>query len=151
MQGVSSHVKLSLEYPEWGADKIGRLVRKESRRVSNNRVREVRRQEGLIVAPPKKKQRRLWLSTGRQPQKASYPGHLWTWDFIHDWTVKGGSYRILSIVDEYTRQAYCLHVDRHIGASKVKAMMTQLIGKYGAPSYIRSDNGPEFIGRTLSQ
>jgi len=144
-------VKLSLEYPEWGADKIGRLVRKENLRVSNDRVREIRRKEGLIVPPPKKKQRRLGQSTGRHPQKASYPGHVWTWDFIHDWTVKGGSYRILSIVDEYTRQAHCLHVNRHIGSSKVNAMMVQLIEKHGAPGFIRSDNGPEFIGRTLNE
>ncbi|MDB4663716.1 IS3 family transposase, partial [Verrucomicrobia bacterium] len=98
----------------------------------------------------RKKHRRLGLSTGCHPQKASYQGHVWTWDFIHDWTVKGGSYRVLSIVNEYTRQARYLHVNRHIGSSKVKAMMSQLIGKHGASGFIRSDNGPEFIGRTLN-
>ena len=70
-------VRLSQEYPEWGADKIGRLVRNENLRVNNDRVRFVRRQEGLQVTPPKKKQRRFGQSTGKHPQKASYPGHVW--------------------------------------------------------------------------
>ena len=60
-------VRLSHEYPEWGAEKIGRLVRNEKLRVSNDRVRRIRRQEGLVVPPPKKKQRRLGQSTGRHP------------------------------------------------------------------------------------
>jgi putative transposase len=88
-------------------------------------------------------------STGRHPQEASYPEHVWTWDFIHDWTLKGGSCRILSVVDEYTRQAHCLHVARHIGSRTVQALMDTMTAKYGAPDYIRSDNGPEFTGRSL--
>ena len=98
-----SIVDLSREHPELGADKIGRLVRRERRRVSSARVREVRREEGLTVPPPKKKKRRAGQSTGRHPQKASYRGHVWSWDFIHDWTVKGGAFRVLSVVDEYTQ------------------------------------------------
>ena len=140
-------VSLSREHPEMGADKIGRLVRRADHRVSNQRVREVRRQEGLCVPPPRKKRRRLGISTGRHPQKASYRGHVWTWDFIHDWTLKGGSCRILSVVDEYTRECHLLHVDRHIGARKVEELMAELIQRVGAPGYIRSDNGPEFKSR----
>ena len=144
-------VSLSREHPEMGADKIGRLVRRADHRVSNERVREVRRQEGLCVPPPRKKRRRLGISTGRHPQKASYRGHVWTWDFIHDWTLKGGSCRILSVVDEYTRECHLLHVDRHIGARKVEERMAELIQRVGAPGYIRSDNGPEFIAHSLGR
>ena len=90
-------------------------MRNENLRVSNDRVSFVRRQEGLQVPPPKKKQRRLGRSSGKHPQKESYPGRVWTWDFIHDWTLKGGIYLILSVVDEYTRQAHCFHVARHMG------------------------------------
>ncbi len=138
-----SIVDLSREHPELGADKIGRLVRRERRRVSNARVREVRREEGLTVPPPKRKKRRAGQSTGRHPQKASYRGHVWSWDFIHDWTVKGGAFRVLSVVDEYTREVHALHVERHIGAKKVCEVMEQLIAQDGTPDYIRSDNGPE--------
>ncbi|MEO1837287.1 MAG: integrase core domain-containing protein [Akkermansiaceae bacterium] len=138
-----SIVELSREHAELGADKIGRLVRNEGLRVSNDRVREVRREEGWTVPPPKKKRRRAGQSTGRHPQKASYRGHVWSWDFIYDWTLKGGAFRVLSVVDEYTRETHALHVDRHIGAKKVREVMTQLIRQHGAPRYIRSDNGPE--------
>ncbi|MDB4705592.1 DDE-type integrase/transposase/recombinase [Verrucomicrobia bacterium] len=123
----------------------------EKLRVSNDRVRQVRRQEGLVVPPPKKNQRRLGQSTGRHSQKASYPGHLCIWDFIHEWTFKGGSCRILSVVDEYTRQAHCLHVARHIGSRAVQTLMSQVISEHGSPDFITSDNGPEFISRSLSQ
>lgn len=136
-------VRLSHEYPEWGADKIERLVRNKNLRLSNDRVRQLRPHEGLLVPPRKKKQRRLGQSTGRHLQKASYPGHVWNWDFIHDWKPKGGSCRILSVVDEYTRQAHCLHVARHTGSRTVQALMEKIIDKYGAPDFIRSDNVPE--------
>ena len=138
-----SIVDLSREHPKLGADKIGRLVRRERRRVSNARVREVRREEGLTVPPPKKKKRRAGQSTGCHPQKACSRGHVWSWDFIHDWTVKGGAFRVLSVVDEYTREVHALHVERHIGAKKVCEVMEQLIAQHGTPDYIRSDNGPE--------
>jgi transposase InsO family protein len=144
-----SIVELSREHAELGADKIGRLARNEGLRVSNARVREVRREEGLTVPPPKKKRRRAGQSTGRHPQKASYRGHVWSWDFIHDWTVKGGAFRVLSVVDEYTRETHGLHVDRHIGAKKVCEVMKQLISQHGAPRYIRSDNGPEFVANLM--
>ena len=144
-----SIIDLSREHPELGADKIGRLVRRQRHRVSNARVREVRREEGWTVPPPRKKQRRAGRSTGRHPQKAAYRGHVWSWDFIHDWTVKGGNYRVLSVVDEFTRETHALHVDRHIGAKKVREVMKQLIRQHGAPSYIRSDNGPEFVAHLL--
>jgi transposase InsO family protein len=126
-----------------GSDKIGRLARNVGHRVSNERVRQVRREEGLVVPPPRKKQRRVGHSTGRHPQKASHRGHVWTWDFIHDWSVKGGAFRVLSVVDEYTREAHALHVDRHIGSGKVIEVMEELVARHGAPAYIRSDNGPE--------
>ena len=142
-------VRQSLEHPELGADKIGRLVRNHGMRVSNQRVRTLRRNEGLTVPPPRKKQCRRGVSTGKAPQKASYRGHVWSWDFIHDRTVRGGSCRILSIVDEFTRECHLLHVDRSIGSKKVKEQLIGLIEEHGAPDYIRSDNGPEFIGKVL--
>ena len=77
-------VRQSLEHPELGADKIGRLVRNHGMRVSNQRVRRLRRNEGLTVPSPKKKQCRGGVSTGKAPQKASYRGHVWSWDFIPD-------------------------------------------------------------------
>lgn len=142
-------VELSIEHPELGSDKVGRLVRNRGLRVSSQRVRKVRREECLQVPPPKKKQSRRGLSTGRFPKKAVRRGHVWTWDFIHDTTVKGGSYRTLSVVDEYTREVHALHVARNIGSGKVREVMEKLIDRHGAPGYIRSDNGPEFVAKSI--
>src|SRR5690606_6794745 len=97
-------VALSLEHPELGADKIASLVRRQGHRLSNRRARQLRREECLRVAPRKPKESRRGESTGRHPQKAAHRGHVWTWDFIHDWTLKGGAFRVLSVVDEYTRE-----------------------------------------------
>ncbi|MFM1558225.1 MAG: DDE-type integrase/transposase/recombinase [Roseibacillus sp.] len=72
-----------------------------------------------------------------------------SWDFIYDWTLKGGAFRVLSVVDDYTREVHALHVDRHIGAKKVSEVMKQLTSQRGVPGYIRSDNGPEFIAHLL--
>lgn len=144
-------VAMSVEYPEWGADKVGRLVRKRGHRVSNARVRLVRREEGLQVPPPVRKLCRRGMSTGRLPREADHRGSVWTWDFIHDTTVKGGAYRVLSVVDEYTREVHALHAARSIGAGKVQEVMRELIEAHGAPGYIRSDNGPEFIAKSLQR
>jgi len=74
---------------------------------------------------------------------------VWSWDFIYDWTVKGGAFRVLSVVDEYTREVHALHVNRHIGAKKARQVMKELIQQHGPPAYIRSDNGSEFIATLL--
>ena len=76
-------VDLSLEHPELGSDKVGRLVRNRGLRVSSERVRQVRREECLQVPPPKKKQSRRGTSAGLHPTKTEYRGHVWTWDFSH--------------------------------------------------------------------
>lgn len=144
-------VDLSLANPELGADKIAAMVRRGGHRVANQRVRKVRRDECLTVPPPNKKVSRRGVSTGKLPQKASHRGHVWTWDFIHDVTVKGGSFRVLSVVDEYTREVLVLHADRHIGSGKVRDVMQRLVAEHGAPGYIRSDNGPEFVARNLQR
>lgn len=142
-------VEESLEHPELGSDKIGRLVRNRGHRISNKRVRDVRREECLQVPPPRKKKTRRGESTGRHPTRAEKRNHVWSWDFIHDHTVRGGSIRILSLVDEYTREAHELYVDRSIGAYKLCEILGEAIRIHGAPDYIRSDNGPEFIARYL--
>lgn len=79
-------VEESLEHPELGSDKIGRLVRNRGHQISNKRVRDVRREEYLQVPPPRKKKTRRGESTGRHPTRAEKRNHVWSWDFIHDCT-----------------------------------------------------------------
>lgn len=148
-QAQQAVVDLSLENLELGGDKIAAMARKHGNRISNKRVRQIRAEECLTVPPPRKKQSRRGESTGTLPQKAAYRGHVWTWDFIHDTTIKGGAFRTLSVVDEFTREVHALRVERHIGSGKVRETLEQLVAEHGAPAYIRSDNGPEFVARNL--
>ena len=100
----------------------------------------LRRELGLAIPPRKPRRRRRGVSTGL-PTKAEHPDHVWTWDFIHDKTVRGGSLKMLTVLDEYTRECRVIHVDRHINAEKVRGVMQKLLDRHGPPKYIRSDNG----------
>ena len=140
----------SNEHPELGYAKITRLLKQEGWQVGARNVQRLRRELGLTVPAKKPKRRRQGVSTGL-PTKGKHRGHVWTWDFVHDTTKRGGKLRMLNIIDEYTRECLCIHVDRQINAGKVKKIFSNLIDEQGAPKHIRSDNGSEFIERGLRE
>ena len=135
-------------YPEWGYPKITKLLKDDGWNVGRRLVQRLRRELGLAVPTKKPRQRRRGPSTGL-PTKAKHRGHVWTWDFVHDVTVRGGKLRMLNVIDEYTRECLCIHVDRRINADKVQRILTRLVAEHGAPGFIRSDNGSEFIEKKL--
>ena len=143
-------ITLSLKHRRWGYKKIRTLLREEGWDVGKKLVQRIRREEGLKVPPRKPKQYRRGNSTGL-PTKATHRGHVWSWDFIHDRTVRGGAIKTLTVIDEYTRECHCLKVDRTIKAEGVIEAVSKLIDQHGAPEHIRSDNGPEFISKKLQQ
>ena len=140
----------SNEHPELGYAKITRLLKQEGWQVGARNVQRLRRELGLAVPAKKPKRRRQGVSTGL-PTQGKHRGHVWTWDFVHDTTKRGGKLRMLNIIDEYTRECLCIHVDRQINARKVKKIFSKLIEVHGAPEHIRSDNGSEFIERGLRE
>jgi len=113
-------------------------------------VQRVRREEGLQVPPRRPHKRRQRLSTGL-PQKAVRINHVWAWDFVSDYTQRGGKLRAFNLIDEFTRECHCIHADRAIKASDVLALLQKAIGEHGAPECIRSDNGPEFIAKAVQR
>ena len=133
---------------EWGYAKITRLLQAEGWKVGARLVQRLRRELGLAVPPRKPRKRRRGESTGL-PTRAKHRNHVWTWDFVHGTTKRGGNFRMLNVIDEHTRECLCIHVDRRINAKKVRQVMARLIKEYGAPEHIRSDNGSEFIERNL--
>lgn len=84
-------------------------------------------------------------------QKASSPDHVWTWDFIHDRTIKGHSLKMLNLVDEYTRECLALVVSRSITAQDAISILREQFLLRGSPVCIRSDNGPEFIAKAIRE
>jgi transposase InsO family protein len=139
----SEIVRLSEEHPTLGYNEAGFAVNKKQ-------VQRVRREEGLQVPPARPRARRRGLSTGL-PQEAGRKNHVWAWDFVSDYTVRGGKLRAFNLIDEYTRECHCIHADRAIKATDVLGVLQEAIAQHGAPAYIRSDNGPEFIANVIKE
>ena len=81
--------------------------------------------------------------------KPERPNNVWSYDFVHDQTHDGRAYRTLNIIDEYTREALMICVDRKLNSTDVVDALTDLFILRGVPEYIRSDNGPEFIAKKV--
>jgi len=141
---------LSEQHPRYGYRRIAALLRQEGWPVGKRQVQRLRRAEGLRVPPTKRKVVRRGLSTGL-PTKATHRGHVWTWDFIADATVRGGALRMLTILDEHTRECHVLRADRALRAEDVLTWLQKAIEEHGVPEHLRSDNGPEFIAHAVQQ
>ena len=115
-------------------------------RVAN--ASSLRRQAGLGVPPVESRKRRP-RSARRAPVQAAYPGHVWSWDFIFDRTTDGRPVKMLTVVDEYTRQCLVIHPARSITSDQVLDTLQALVEAWGAPAFMRSDNGSEFIARLI--
>jgi putative transposase len=142
--------ELSDQYPRYGYRRIAALLRQEGWPVGKRHIQRLRRAAGLRVPPTRRKIIRRGLSTGL-PTKAGHRGHVWTWDFIADATVRGGALRMLTILDEYTRECHVLRADRALKAQDVLEWLGKAIEAHGAPKYLRSDNGPEFIAKEVQR
>jgi putative transposase len=118
--------------------------------VNHKRVERIWRREGLKVPQKQKKKGRLWLNDGScvrlRPER---PNHVWSYDFVQDRTADGRVYRTLNIIDEHTREALMICVDRKLNSTDVLDALTDLFILRGPPDYIRSDNGPEFIAQKV--
>ena len=127
-------------------------LRQEGWRVNRKRVYRLWRQEGLKVPKKTRKKRRLGHSGNScVRRRAEHKDHVWCWDFIHDRTTSGKPLKWLAINDEYTRECLALEVDRSITADKVVDVLVNLFICRGVPKHIRSDNGPEFIAKTIDE
>jgi putative transposase len=140
--------ELSEEHPRYGYRRIAALLRQEGWVVGKRQIQRLRRAAGLRVPASKRRIVRRGISTGL-PTKATHRGHVWTWDFIADATVRGGALRTLTILDEYTRECHVLRADRALRSGEVLAWLQKAIAQHGAPEYLRSDNGSEFIAKIV--
>ena len=103
--------ELSVKHPRYGYRRIAAVLRREGWPVGKRHIQRLRRMEGLRVPPTKRKIVRRGVSTGL-PTRATHRNHVWTWDFIADATVRGGALRMLTILDEHTRECNVLRADR---------------------------------------
>lgn len=143
--------RLSRKHARLGYRKLTRMLREGGWHAGKKLVQKIRRECGLRVKRWKPKRRRLVHSTGVIPTRVERLNHVWTWDFVADRTDNGGRLRILSILDEYSRECLELHVAGKLTAHDLISAMERLEGERGLPEHIRSDNGSEFIARVLQQ
>jgi putative transposase len=142
--------ELSTEQPRYGYRRIAALLRREGWQVGKRHIQRLRRDEGLRVPPTKRKVVRRGVSTGL-PTTATHRNHVWTWDFIADATVRGGALKMLTILDEYTRECHVLWAERALQSADVLHWLQKAVEQHGAPEYLRSDNGSEFIAKIVQR
>ena len=118
--------------------------------VGKDRVYTIWREEGLKVPQKQPKRARLWLADGSCIRlRPTHKNHVWSYDFVSDRTADGRPFRILNIIDEYSRECLASFVARRIRSEDVIFVLADLFLKHGVPEHIRSDNGPEFVAKNL--
>ena len=137
--------ELAKEHPRYGYRRISVLVRRK-RAVNPKRIRRLWQQHRLQV-------RRLARRRSRPPRparlSAAYPGHIWAYDFVEDALADGTTLRVLTVMDEFTREGLAVDVELTTSAQRVISVLTTLLAQYGAPQHLRSDNGAEFTASAV--
>jgi transposase InsO family protein len=143
-------IEVASNFGRYGYRQVTNILNMEGWCVGKDRVYTIWREEGLKVPQKQPKRSRLWLANGSIiRQRAEYPNHVWSYDFVADRTSDGRPFKILNIIDEYTRECICALVQRRIRSQDVIFALADLFLERGCPEFIRSDNGPEFIAKKL--
>jgi putative transposase len=147
--------RLAQRHPRWGYKRVRARLVHLGWRVNLKRVRRLWNALGLRRPPPRKKPRKLGPKPGCSAnscvqQPARFKNDVWTCDFLADRTAAGGPLKWLTLVDEYTRECLTLHVATALTGGEVRAVLARVIGRRGAPTRLRSDNGSEFICAALT-
>jgi putative transposase len=138
--------ELALKYGRYGYRMITGMLRNEGWRVNHKRVERIWRQQGLKVPKKQPKKSRLWLNDGSCYRlRPAHKNHVWSYDFIFDCTRDGKVIKILTVIDEFSRECLALKVERKLKSEDVIDVLNELFLARGVPQHIRSDNGPEFI------
>jgi putative transposase len=142
--------RLARKHPRWGYRRMHALLRRDGWRVNLKRVHRLWKELGLRRPIRRRKVRKLAAKPGASAnscvnQPARCKNDVWTYDFIADRTIDGGTLKWLTLVDEYTRECLALHVERTLTGGDARRVLARVVGRRGAPTRIRSDNGAEFI------
>ena len=142
---------LARRRPRFGADRIHRLLLERDWQVNHKRVHRLWKRENMQV--PRKQHRRRRFSGGSENscarRRAEHKDHVWSYDFLTDRTEDGRRLRLLAVIDEYTRECLAIEVSRSFTAQDVTGVLQYLFAVRGTPQQIRSDNGPEFVAKTV--
>ena len=147
---VADMIELARQYGRYGYRRIAALLRDAGWQVNDKRVERLWRREGLKVPGKQPKRGRLWLNDGSCVRlRAERVDHVWSYDFVHHRTDDGRTFRTLNVLDEFTRESLAIRVRRKLSSADVVDVLTDLFILCGIPTYIRSDNGPEFVAEAV--
>jgi len=143
-------VRLASRFGRYGYRQVTNLLRIEGWAVNHKRVERIWRQEGLKVPKRQPKRGRLWLNDGSCIRlRPLHKNHVWSYDFVSTRTQDGRALKLLTVLDEYTRQCLAIKVGRRTRAHDVLEVLADLFARYGPPHHLRSDNGPEFTAHLV--
>ena len=145
-------IALAKQYGRYGYRRITALLRAAGWVVNFKRVARIWRREGLKVPCKQPKRKRLWLNDGScirlRPER---PNHVWSYDFVEDRTHDGRKYRMLNLIDEFTRECLAIRINRKLKSSDVIDVLADQFILRGVPDHIRSDNGAEFSAKAVQE
>ena len=143
-------IELGRQYGRYGYRRVTALLRMEGWLVNPKRVQRIWRREGLKVPQKQPQRTRLCLHDGScirlRPERQD---HVWAYDFLHHRTHDGRPLRLLTLVDEYTRESLAIDVERKLTSQSVLERLGELFVRRGIPAHIRADNGPEFTAQAV--
>jgi len=145
-------VELATQYGRYGYRRVTALLRREGWRVNHKRIERLWRQEGLKVPTKQPKRKRLWLNDGACVRlRPAHRDHVWSYDFVLTRTHDGRPVRMLTLIDEYTRECLAIDVARRLDSEDVLERLSDLFIRRGVPRYLRSDNGGEFTAHKVTR
>ena len=143
-------IELAAAFGRYGYRRITALLNREGWRVNHKRVERIWRQQGLKVPKRQPKRGRLWLNDGSCVRlRPTHKDHVWAYDFVQDRAADGRRIRMLTIVDEFTRECLAIDVARSLKSDDVLEQLAWLMAMRGVPEHIRSDNGAEFTAKAV--
>ena len=138
---------LAGQYPRYGYRTIRIFLDRQGHVMGTDRMYRLWRQEALQV--PKKRPRRRVATSRPRPLPPTAVNHVWAYDFVFDTCADGRTLKCLTVIDEFTRECLAIDVAGGIRSGRVIEVLTQLVSVHGAPRYLRSDNGPEFVATAI--
>jgi putative transposase len=144
---VATMRELAAQYPRYGYRRIQVFLARRGHVMSPDRAHRIWRQNGLQV--PRKRPRRRVAASRPRPLPAFDTNQVWAYDFVFDACANGQQLKCLTVIDEYTRECLAIDVAGSIRSGRVIEVLSRLVSTHGAPRYLRSDNGPEFVSRAV--
>jgi putative transposase len=146
----SEIIWLASRYGRYGYRQITGLLKGKGFRVNHKRVERIWREEGLKVPHKQPRRGRLWLNDGSCVRlRPTHRNHVWVYDFVAERTHDGRPIKMLTVIDEYSRECLAIVVERRLQSDDVLSCLAELFVRHGPPEHIRSDNGSECTAKVV--